>query len=30
MIYKSRNWSNDTTKSWKEKMTYFNAQAGGK
>ena len=30
MIFNTRNWSNDTTKSQKEKKSYFNAYAGGK
>ena len=30
MIYNTRNWSNDTTESQKEKQTCFNAHAGGK
>ena len=30
MIYNTRNWSNDTTASQKEKKTCFNAHAGGK
>ena len=30
MIYNTRNRSNDTTESKKEKKTCFNAQVGGK
>ena len=30
MIYNTRNWSNDTTESQKEKKACFNAHAGGK
>ena len=30
MVYNTRNWSNDTTESQKEKKTCFNAHVGRK
>ena len=30
MIYNTRNRSNDTAESWREKKTCFNTYAGGK